>query len=72
MVNAAEPGEAKTFFLKMQGDYYRPLDRDGDDADACCFFIDCKTRAGSIGGIFLPYFYYMFFNVYRNIFVYIY
>ena len=54
MVSAAEPGEAKTFFLKMQGDYYRPLDRDGDDADACCFFIDCKTRAGSIGGIGLP------------------
>ena len=39
LVSAAEPGEAKTFFLKMQGDYYRPLDRDGDDADACCFFL---------------------------------
>eukprot|EP00435_Cladocopium_sp_Y103_P011143 s2793_g2.t3 len=25
LVNAAEPGEAKTFFLKMQGDYYRYL-----------------------------------------------
>lgn len=25
LVSAAEPGEAKTFFLKMQGDYYRYL-----------------------------------------------
>ena len=39
LVSAAEPGEAKTFFLKMQGDYYRPLDPDGDDADACCLFL---------------------------------
>lgn len=29
LVASSEPGEAKTFFLKMQGDYYRHL------ADAC-------------------------------------